>query len=81
MELRKVIKFLNPNDYVVMHMIDKDGEWVNEVFKGFVIDIPWSFINLPLYNDEKEDIYGISAREYEEGMTPSHGFVINIEEV
>ena len=81
MKFGKVIRFMHPEDYVVINMIDKNGDWIEPVYEGYVIDVPWSYLDYPLFNDELEDIYAISARQYEEDKNPAYGFVVNIEEV
>ena len=43
MQLSKVIKLLNPNDYVIINMIHKD-EKTEIIFEGLVTDMPSSLL-------------------------------------
>lgn len=53
MKLKKLIKLLNPNEIIAIHVLNKAGDWEKNKFYGEVKNIPYWLVNYRIINDEK----------------------------
>ena len=60
MKLKKLIKLLNPNEIITIHILNKAGDWEKNKFYGEVKNIPYYLLNYRIINDEKGMGYAIN---------------------
>ena len=60
MKLKKLIKLLNPNEAIAIHVLNKEGNWEKNKFYGKVKDIPYWLVNYRIINNEKDMGYAIN---------------------
>ena len=60
MKLKKLIKLVNPNEIIAIHVLNKAGDWEKNKFYGEVKNIPYCLLNYRIINDEKDMGYGIN---------------------
>lgn len=79
MQLKDILPYLDIMDYVYLWANDiksEDGE--DLLFNGFIMDIPWVYMNYYLSNDDNGE--AISARPYGKDAKVPAGFVIKVVE-
>ena len=62
MKLKKLIKLLDPNEKVIIHVLNKTGDWEKNKFYGKVKHIPHSLSNCYIMNDKEDMRYAINFR-------------------
>ena len=60
MKLKKLIKLLDPNEKVIIHVLNKMGDWEKNKFYGKVKNIPYSLLNYHIMNSKEDMGYGIN---------------------
>lgn len=60
MKLKKLIKLLNPNEAIAIHVLNKEGNWEKNKFYGKVKDIPYSLSNYHIINSIEDMGYAIN---------------------
>jgi hypothetical protein len=76
MKLKDIINYLDKTDQVVVWVEypEYPDEEPEKVFEGFILDIPWIYLDYYLLNDSNGE--AISARNYGEGE--GSGFIISL---
>ena len=60
MKLKKLIKLLNPNETIVIHILNKAGDWEKNKFCGKVKNVPYSLLNYYIINSIEDMGYAIN---------------------
>lgn len=60
MKLKKLIKLLNPNEAIVIHVLNKAGDWEKNKFCGKIKNVPYSLLNYHIINDKEDMGYAIN---------------------
>ena len=60
MKLKKLIKLLNPNEIIAIHVLNKAGDWEKNKFYGKVKNVPYSLLNYHIINDKEDMGYAIN---------------------
>lgn len=68
MKLKKLIKLLNPNETITIHVLNEMGDWEKNKFYGKVKNVPYSLLNYHIINDKEDMGYAINFVISERGQ-------------